>query len=165
MSARSRSRSSLAKRDAEVFEAGGGSAELARAVDEEAAPLAGPRDEVASQHLEEGVDSVDPGPGLLDELREHAHPLGEVALEDLGKQLLLGAEGAVEARFVDAAGVDEIGHRGLGVPLSPEKRGQFVQNGVFVEEPRPASGPHIRAAHAHTLVTLHNIGTLGSKRP
>ena len=111
------------------------------------------------------MDSVDPGSGLLDELREHVHPVGEVALEDLGKQLLLGAERAVEARLVDATGVDEVGHRGLGVTLSPEKRGQFVQNGFFVEEPWPPSGPRIRAAHTYTLDTLHNIGTLGSKMP
>jgi hypothetical protein len=47
----------------------------------------------------------------------------------------------------------------------PEKRSQFVQNGIFVEEPWPASGPSGRAAHDPILSTLHNIGTLGSKMP
>jgi hypothetical protein len=47
----------------------------------------------------------------------------------------------------------------------PEKRSQFVQNGLFIEEPWPASGPRIRATHTYTLDTLHNIGTLGSKMP
>jgi len=112
----------LAMLDTEGLEAAGGPAEFGRGVNEEAALLIGARDDLAPQELQKGMDSVDPWPGELDESRHHVHPTGEVAAKDSGEQLLLGSERAVEARFMDVAGVDEIGHRSLGVAFPPEKR-------------------------------------------
>lgn len=48
-------------------------------------------------------------PGAVDQRREHVHPSGEVAVDDLREQLLLGAEDSIEGRLAYAAGLCRVG--------------------------------------------------------
>ena len=72
------------------------------------------------------MDSLYSWSGHLDGFVDHFHAFREVAAQDRGEQLVFGSEGAVEARFVDAAGLDEIGDRRLAVALLPEQCGEVV---------------------------------------
>ena len=114
---------------------------------------------VALELLEEGVDSFDARSGHLDGSVDLVHLVCEVATQDGGEYFVLGSEGAVKARFVDAAGFDEIGDGCLAVALLPEQCGEVVKDGLFVEVAGPAAGWGVGVVHTLIVRISADIGT------
>jgi hypothetical protein len=73
---------------------------------------------------------------------------GVVAAQRLDEQLLLVAEGVVQAGRADAELGGQIAHRGRLVAAAPEQPDRLVQRGVPVERAR---SPACCCRHAHIL--------------